>query len=318
MTSTFTGRAGGIAVSAAGAGRFTMNGFPSSTTAGATGSLTVTAFDAFGNIAAGCAGTVHFTSSDAQAGLPGDYTFTGSDQGAHVFSATLKTAGTQSLTVTDPANSSLTATQTGITVVAASMSGFLVSGFPATTAGVAQSFKVTAVDAYGNLVTSYTGAVHFTSSDAKAGLPGNYTFAANDKGVHVFSATLKTAGTQSLTVTDTVSATITGSETGISVSPGAATTLTISAPATASVGAPISITVTARDAYGNIATGYLGTIHFTSSDNTALLPANYTFVAGDAGVHVFGVTFKKSGTQNITATDTKTGSIKGSDSVKVQ
>jgi hypothetical protein len=314
----FTGRAGGIAVSAAAASRFTMSGFPSSTAAGAAGSLRVTAFDVFGNIAAGYAGTVHFTSSDAQAGLPGDYTFTGSDQGAHVFSATLKTAGTQSLTVTDPANSSLTATQTGITVVAASMSGFLVSGFPATTAGVAQSFKVTAVDAYGNLVTSYTGAVHFTSSDAKAGLPGNYTFAANDKGVHVFSATLKTAGTQSLTVTDTVSATITGSETGISVSPGAATTLTISAPATASVGAPISITVTARDAYGNIATGYLGTIHFTSSDNTALLPANYTFVAGDAGVHVFGVTFKKSGTQNITATDTKTGSIKGSDSVKVQ
>jgi hypothetical protein len=173
------------------------------------------------------------------------------------------------------------------------------------------------VDAYGNLVTNYTGAVHFTSSDAKAVLSGNYTFATSDKGVHVFSATLKTAGSQSLTVTDTVSSTITGSETGISVSAAAATTLTISAPATASVGAPLAITVTARDAFGNIATGYLGTIHFTSSDDTALLPANYTFVASDAGVHIFMVTFKKPGTQNISATDTKTGSIKGSASVKV-
>jgi hypothetical protein len=78
------------------------------------------------------------------------------------------------------------------------------------------------------------------------------------------------------------------------------------------------VTVTALDAYGNIATGYVGTIYFTSSDSKAILPSDYTFVAGDAGgVHTFTVTFKSSGTQTLTATDRHTGSIKGSASVKV-
>jgi hypothetical protein len=40
-------------------------------------------------------------------------------------------------------------------------------------------------------------------------------------------------------------------------------------------------------------------------------------VAGDAGVHTFLVTLKSSDTQTRTATDTHTGSIKGSASVKV-
>ena len=38
----------------------------------------------------------------------------------------------------------------------------------------------------------------------------------------------------------------------------------------------------------------------------ATLPANYTFTAGDAGVHVFSVTLESPGLQSITATDTVT------------
>ena len=49
-----------------------------------------------------------------------------------------------------------------------------------------------------------------------------------------------------------------------------------------SSGTPFSVTVTALDQYGNVATGYTGTVHFTSSDGQAVLPANYTFTAGDA------------------------------------
>src|SRR5438132_479455 len=40
----------------------------------------------------------------------------------------------------------------------------------------------------------------------------------------------------------------------------------------------------------NVATGYRGTVHFTSSDALATLPTNYTFSAADAGVHQFSVT----------------------------
>jgi len=235
----------------------------------------------------------------------------------HTFAARLCTAGTQSLTATDTATSALSASQTGISVVTGAASKFIVSGYPATTAGTAHNFTVTVTDAYGNVVTGYRGTVRFTSSDVQAGLPANYTFTASDNGVHTFSATLKTAGSQSLTVTDTVTSSIVGSQTGIQVTAAAATHLSVTAPANASIGAAVSVTVTALDAYGNIATGYVGTVKFTSSDSKAILPSNYTFVAGDAGVHTFTVTFKSSGTQTLTATDTHTGSIKGSASVKV-
>jgi sugar lactone lactonase YvrE len=305
-----------ISVTAAAASRFVLSGFPSATTAGTVQSLTLTTLDAYGNLATGYTGTVHFSSSDSQAVLPADYSFSASDHGVHTFSVSLCTAGTQSLAATDRVTPALTASQTGISVVAGAMSKFVVSGYPATTAGTSHSLTVAATDAYGNVVTSYRGQVHFTSSDAQASLPGNYTFSAGDNGVHTFSATLKTAGSQSLIVTDTVTPGITGKQSGIAVTAAAATHLSITAPATASIGVAVSVTVTALDAYGNIATGYLGTIHFTSNDSKAILPSNYTFVAADAGVHTFTVTFKSTGTETLTATDTHTGSIKGSASVK--
>jgi hypothetical protein len=60
--------------------------------------------------------------------------------------------------------------------------------------------------------------VNFSSSDAKAILPANYTFTATDNGVHTFTngVTLKTKGTQTVTVTDTVTSSITGT-TSVSV-----------------------------------------------------------------------------------------------------
>jgi hypothetical protein len=60
--------------------------------------------------------------------------------------------------------------------------------------------------------------------------------------------------------------------------------------------------------YGNIAAGYRGTVHFTSTDAQAVLPANYAFVAADNGVHTFTATLKTAGTQSLTATDTVTSS----------
>ena len=92
--------------------------------------------------------------------------------------------------------------QSGIVVQPAGAASLVVAGFPtADTAGVANSFTVTAYDLYGNIATGYTGTVHFTSSDQQAGLPANYTFTTgtgDDDGVHTFSAVLKTAGTQYL------------------------------------------------------------------------------------------------------------------------
>lgn len=73
-------------------------------------------------------------------------------------------------------------------------------------------------------------------------------------------------------------------------------------------GAPSSITVKVYDVLGNLFTGYTGTVHFSSTDGSAVLPANSTLTGG-AGT--FNVTLKTIGTQTVTATDTTTSSITG-------
>jgi hypothetical protein len=317
-TGSINGKQSGITVSAAAASTLSVSGYPISTTAGVAHNVTVTARDAYGNTATGYAGTIKFTSSDSQAGLPASYTFTAADAGSHTFSIALKTAGSQSFTATDTATGSITGTQSGITVSAASASTLSVSGFPTpTTAGAAHNATVTVHDAYGNTATGYLGTVQLTSSDSQAVLPANYTFTATDAGTHTFSVTLKTAGSQSLTATDTATSTITGTQSGITVNPAAASTLSVNGPAGSTVGVSFSVTVTVRDALGNTATGYLGTVQFTSSDAQAGRPANYTFTAGDGGVHTFSVTLNTLGSQSVTVTDTATSSITGSASVNV-
>ncbi len=393
-----TGSTGNFIVHPAGASSFTVTGYPSPTTAGASHNVTVTAYDTYGNVATAYAGTVHFTSSDAQATLPANATLT---NGTGTFSATLKTAGTQSITATDTVTSSITGSQSGITVHPAGASSFTVAGFTSpTTAGASHNVTVTAYDTYGNVATAYAGTVHFTSSDAQATLPANATLT---NGTGTFSATLKTAGTQSITATDTVTSTINGSQSGITVNPagasklgfvqqptttqaggvitpsvtvqvqdtygnavadsGATVTMSVNtgpgsftggsttsattsaaglatfnnlvldtsgsytlqaasspltsvtsnsvtvnpAPAThftvtgypspTTAGASHNVTVTAYDTYGNVATAYAGTVHFTSSDAQATLPANATLTNGTG---TFSATLKTAGTQSIT------------------
>jgi hypothetical protein len=70
--------------------------------------------------------------------------------------------------------------------------------------------------------------------------------------------------------------------------------------------------VTARDSFGNVATGYRGAVTFTSTDAAATKPADYTFTAADNGAHSFtGVVFKTAGTRNLASTDKTTSSITG-------
>jgi len=146
-------------------------------------------------------------------------------------------------------------TQVTLTVVAVAASSFSVSGFPSPVTAEPLAASHQAQDSSGNVVTGYTGTVHFTSSDAQAVLPANYTFTAADAGQHTFNATLETAGSQSLTATDTGPYTITGSQTGITVNAAAANSLVVSGfPSTTTAGVAGSFTVTAKDPYSNIAT----------------------------------------------------------------
>jgi ELWxxDGT repeat protein len=207
-----------------------VSGFPTASTAGAVGSLTVTAHNSDGSTDTGYVGTVQFSSTDSRATIldPAtgnrvplanfQYQFTAADGGTRPFTVYLETAGTQSITATDTQTPTDNGSEQGILVQPAATSRFVVTGYPSwpITANVAEAFTVTAYDQYGNVATGYTGTVHFTSSDPQAGLPAD---AALTNGVGQFSATLKTAGNQSITATDAGNSAVTGSETGIEVIP---------------------------------------------------------------------------------------------------
>jgi fibronectin type 3 domain-containing protein len=275
--------------------------------AGSTFGFTVMALDAYNNTATGYSGTVAFTSTDGKASLPASSTLT---NGVGSFNAALKTAGGQTITATDAGSSSITGTSNTITVSAAALSMFLITSPASTTAGASFSITVTATDAYGNRVTNYLGTVQFTSSDGAATLPGDYPFTSGDAGAHTFPnmVILKTAGNQTITATDKGNSSDTGMGT-VLVNAAAAATFTLAGyPSPTVAGAAHPITLTVKDAYGNLATGYTGTVHFTSSDGQAGLPANYTF-NGSEGVHTFNVTLKTAGTQSVTVTDTGNSSL---------
>ena len=147
---------------------------------------------------------MNFSSSDALATFTTAYTFTATDAGVHTFSLTFKTSGGQSLTVTESTNPLVTSTQKDIQNTAAAMSGLSLRAQSNVTAGTAFFVTLQAVDAFGNVVTGYTGKVHFTGATGGGNiLPADYTFTAADAGSHQFSFTFTSIGTQSIGVQDT-------------------------------------------------------------------------------------------------------------------
>jgi WD40 repeat protein len=91
---------------------------------------------------------------------------------------------------------------------------FSVATPPSVNAGTTFNLTVTALDASNNVVTGYSGTVHFTSTDAQAVLPANSALA---NGTATFSATLKSAGGQTISATDTGTAAITGTSSSIKI-----------------------------------------------------------------------------------------------------
>ncbi len=75
----------------------------------------------------------------------------------------------------------------------------------------------------------------------------------------------------------------------------------------------VSLTVSAVDELGNIVPNYTGTIRFSSTDENAILPEDYTFTSEDLGVHDFtlGTTFKTEGPQIVSVNDINDFFLKG-------
>ncbi len=127
-------------------------------------------------------------------------------------------------------------------------------------AGVATSPVVTAYDIFGNVKHDYVGTVSFSSSDTQATLPANYTFTPANGGSRTFTGgvVLKTNAIHWVRVSDTDTAED-GEQAGIVVNPANPDHLTIAGNDTQIAGESQEITVSARDAFGNLVPGYDGT-----------------------------------------------------------
>jgi hypothetical protein len=124
----------------------------------------------------------------------------------------------------------------------------------------------------------------------------------------------------------------------VTVTPGQAASLEVSGLVDAVASRQQSPTVTAADEFGNTAPSYRGTVHLNVSGppvafnqpnelypgydrtkNYRELPADYTFADADGGTHTFGPSLRimAAGAQTLTAADTATATIKGTQTVAI-
>ena len=306
--------------------------FGASDVAGTPGTVTVTAYDAYNNIAGNgpdqYEGTVDLTSTDSLAsGLPASYTFTAADDGSHSFTGViLKTVGTQTITATDSVTGTITGTTAAIAVVAAKAKGLEIVNRPpgGIIAGKPFAITVDAQDNYGNVDTSFNGQITVGLGSGSSGtLSGTLTMNATNGAATFNDLVDTTSGSISLVASSTNLSD--GTASGITINPGAAASFTVTTSFASQdvAGTAGSVTITVLDTNGNpVGSGpdqYLGTVDLSSTDAKATgLPSSYTFTAADAGSHTFsGVTLVTAGSQSIGATDSVTGSITGSASVDV-
>jgi hypothetical protein len=237
-----------------------VTGITDPVTAGVASAATVTAYDQFNNIATGYTGTVHFTSSDAQALIPNDYIFQAGDNGAKTFAGgiTLKTAGEQTVTATDTVNGALTGSQTGITVNPAAASTLIINQQPASAAAgtaIAPAVSVRIEDDFGNLVDSTASVAIAIANNPGSGTLSGMTSKAATSGVATFSdLSIDKAGTgYTLAITSGV---LTGATTNaFNISPADAARLAYSLqPTNTTAGVAISpaVAIQIEDQYGNL------------------------------------------------------------------
>jgi uncharacterized repeat protein (TIGR01451 family) len=90
----------------------------------------------------------------------------------------------------------------------------VLTGPTGTVPGKAFNLAASVSSSFGGVLSQYSNTVHFTSSDAQAVLPADYTFDPNtDAGTHTFSVTLNSLNSQTVTATDTLAAPISGTAT---------------------------------------------------------------------------------------------------------
>src|SRR5262249_19630690 len=101
-----------------------------------------------------------------------------------------------------------------ISVSPSTAASFAIVGPYTADEGVPFAFTITALDKFGNTAVGYTGTVHFTSTDGTATLPVDSSLT---NGTGSFTATMNTAGAQSISAVDTTSLTVAGNSNTITL-----------------------------------------------------------------------------------------------------
>ncbi|TFH13389.1 hypothetical protein E4H04_12050 [Candidatus Bathyarchaeota archaeon] len=278
--------------------------------------ISVTAIDQFGKTITSYTGSIYFTSTDTNAIIPepgtlsDPYTFVSSDNGVHIFNGfqliSIDTNESYTITVSDGKK---TETSNSIKVNSyPTLDQFEFNPISSPQA-ISMEFdiEITAVDQYGHILTGYAGAPTLTYSEGSIS-PNTVTSWSNGVGTNTVKVTDGGTGC-SITVDD---ASATGTSNPFDVTSVSSASFIVDATLKVKVDVPFTVTVIAMDQSGNVETGYLGTVHFTSNDESAILPDDYTFVSSDNGIHMFSITLKKPVTSSITVIDVMTPSRIGS------
>jgi hypothetical protein len=185
-------------------------------------------------------------------------------------------------------------------------------------AGTSFNLRVSAVDAFWNLVPAGADIVGITSSDSNAAVAAN---APLTNGTQVFPITFQTVGNQTLTASDQNDATKTAStSSSIAVNPGAFAKLQLllpgetAAPGTATgktgtpnaqtAGTSYGVIVNAVDANWNRVASASDVVGLSTTDSNSVLPAN---TALSSGTRTLSLTNKTAGSWTVTATDVTDG-----------
>ena len=289
-TATLSATSNSITVTPAAASKLLLSASPSNLTAGSTASVSVTAEDQFNNVVTNYSNAVTLTDSLGGASFSA-VSFTG---GTSTVTATLDRAGTQTVTAIN-SSATILGTSNTITVTPAAASKLLVSAAPTSlTAGSTTSVSVTAEDQFNNVVTGFSDSVALSDSLGGA----SFSAVSFISGKATLPATLDTAGTQTITATDST-ATLSATSGAITVTPGAVTQLLITTqpPATVTADTGFGLTVTAKDAYNNIATGFNGseTVALVANPGGSTLGGTLIVNAASGVASFSGLTLNKAG-----------------------
>jgi hypothetical protein len=287
-------------------------------TAGTAFTETLTATDAQGNTTPGYTGAKTVTFSGPASSpkgnapsYPASVTFT-----AGVGTATITLYDAQSTTLT-ATQGTITGTSASFTVSPATAISFTLPTPGTQTAGTAFNASLTALDTYGNTVSTYTGTQTITFSGpanspngTAPSYPASVSFTA---GVGTASITLVDAQSTTLTATQ---GGLTGTSPSFTVSPGGTTTFKVPTPGTQTAGTAFNEQLTATDNWGNTATSYAGakTVTFSGPANSPngtapTYPGSVTFTNG---VGTASITFVDAQSTTLTATQSLITGTSGS------